>query len=526
MGFLDYAVIVGYLLLSVYIGCRFAVKQKNTEDFFLAGRAMNWWPIAISIFASLFSAISFIAMPGEAYNFGCNMWLGGFVSIIALPVMLFVFLKFFYNMRLFTINEYLEGRFSPKLRTINSLIFLLIRGVYLGVVLYATGILLKSVFGWPMWLSVLIIGIISTVYTYFGGMSAVIWTDVMQFAVLLGGIIGIIIVIALNTPGGIGGIWSLAAEHHRAFDLSPESGIWDFDLKQRIVIWVWLFSLPIAIIGPSTDQMNLQRCFSCKSYKEVVRAVGISTIGQLPICFIFYFAGMALYVYFKILHADTLPQNLNGDEAFSYFSARILPGGLRGLLIAGLLAAVMSTISSVINSLGAVFVKDIYQPLIKPGQSEKHYLHIARNFTLLSGVLSCFLGISVDFIFGGRQVPLLEVSNVCLGGLGTFSIAMFFMGLLTYRVNAKGMLFGLAAGIPVAIYLTFFRYLLVEQENRMGFMYLSMITLLVIIIVSYLVSLVSGRNNPLSSKYVIWNRYFNKMEDKEDCKTLMEGASE
>ncbi len=510
MGFLDYAVIVGYLLLSVYIGCRFSAKQKNTEDFFLAGRSMNWWPIAISIFASLFSAISFIAMPGEAYNFGCNMWLGGFVGIIALPVMLFVFLNFFYHMRMFTINEYLEGRFSPRLRTINSLIFLLIRGVYLGVVLYATGILLKSVFGWPMWLSILIIGVVSTVYTYFGGMSAVIWTDVMQFLVLLGGILGIIIFIALETPGGLAGIWNLAAEHNRAFDLSIDSGIWNFDLKQRIVVWVWLLSLPIAIIGPSTDQMNLQRCFSCKDYREVVRAVGVSTLGQMPICFIFYFAGMALYVYFKILHADTLPQDLNGDEAFSYFSARLLPIGLRGLLIAGLLAAVMSTISAVINSLGAVFVKDIYQPLIKPGQEEKHYLRVARQFTLWSGIFSCLFGISVDFIFGGRKVPLLEVSNVCLGVLGTFSMAMFFMGLLTYRTNSRGMLVGLAAGIPVAVYLTFFRYLWVPPEERMGFMYLSIITLSVIVAISYLCSLIFGGNNPSASKYVIWSRYFKR----------------
>ena len=187
--------------------------------------------MAISLFASLFSAISYIAMPAEAYNFGCTMLVCGLVSVLALPVMLFVFLKFFHSLRLFTINEYLERRFSVTIRLINSLFFMCVRLTYLGVVLYATAMLLDRALGWPAWLSIVVVGIFCTLYTCMGGMEAVVWTDVMQFFVLLGGVLLIIGAIAWEMPGGIASIWQFAAERGHGFELGPASGFWNFDQR-------------------------------------------------------------------------------------------------------------------------------------------------------------------------------------------------------------------------------------------------------------------------------------------------------
>lgn len=508
---IDYIVIALYLALSLALGCRVGARQKNTEDYFLSGRRMSWWPVAIALFAALFSSISYIAMPGEAYNFGCTMLLGGLVGVIALPVMLFVFLKFFYDQKLWTVNEYLENRFSPTIRVICGGIFLIARCFYLGVVLYATAMLLANSFGISPWAGILVVGIVSTIYTCFGGMEAVIWTDVMQFVVLLGGILLVIGVVAWELPGGIGAIWQIAEENNRTFNIGWNSGFWNADTIQRITIWPWLIGLPFALFLPATDQVNLQRCMSCRSFREVARAICWSTIGNQPICFLFYFAGLAVFAYYQVLHPE-LGKGLNGDDAFCTFVSTQLPIGARGVLVAGILAAVMSTISAVENSLATVWVKDVYQRILRPGCKDEHYMRVARKTTFLLGVFACCFGIGVLVLFQGRNIPLLEVSNVVLGLLGTFSAQVFTLGLLTYRTNSKGMIAGLIAGIPVMIYTYVFRYLLAAPDERMSFMMIGIYPMVVILVVGYLWSLATGGPRPGSERYVIWTRFRRNKE--------------
>lgn len=147
----DYAVIAVYIIGIVLLGTYAGRRQKNTEDFLLAGRSMRWWPIAISLFAAFFSSISYIAIPGEAFNYGTTMYLYMFFLILPLPVALLFFLKLFYRLRLWTAYEYLERRFHVGLRICGSSIFLVTRCVYLGVALYATALLLEPAVGWPLW---------------------------------------------------------------------------------------------------------------------------------------------------------------------------------------------------------------------------------------------------------------------------------------------------------------------------------------------------------------------------------------
>ncbi len=507
MNFVDYIVIALYLGGSVLLGCRLGSKQTSTEQYFLAGRNMKWLPVAIALFAALFSSISYIAMPGEAYNYGCTMLVCSLTGIIAMPVMLFVFLRFFYNMKLWTINEYLENRFSVSVRVLCGTIFLLARGLYLGVVLYATAMLLANSFGIPALAAILVVGVVSTVYTYFGGMDAVIWTDVMQFIVLFGGILLVIGVVAWELPGGVGGIWEIAAENHRTFNLGSDSGFWDLNMVQRLTVWPLLIGLPFALFLPATDQINLQRCMTCRNFREVVRAIAWSTLSNPVICFVFYFAGLAVYAYYNILHPGTIPAETGGDDAFCLFVSRELPMGVRGILVAGILAAVMSTISAVENSLATVWIKDVYQRVLRPGRDDAHYMRAAKLATLLIGVFACLFGVTILFGFQGRGIPLLEVSNVILGMLGTFTSQIFLLGLLTYRTNSKGMIAGLIAGVPVLIYTYFVRYLFAVPEERMSFMMIGIYPMIAILCVGYLVSLVSGGAEAHAARYVIWSRW-------------------
>jgi len=509
MHFLDFIVFAVYLVVIIGMGYVVGKRQKNTEDYFLAGRGMNWWPIAISIFATAFSSISYIAIPGEAYNFGCTMWVNCIVSVLALPVMLLVFLRFFYNMKLWTVNEYLERRYSPIIRTLNSTLFLFMRLVYLGVVLYATSMLLETSLGLPPVVSILIIGVVTTIYTGMGGMEAVIWTDVFQTVVLMGGVLLVIGFAAWYVPGGLSGVWKIAADNHRTFNLGAGAEIWRFSAATRVSIYVMLINLPIAMIIPATDQMNLQRCMSCRNFGEVVRAVCCSFLGFPPISLIFYFAGLSVFAYFTIRQPEIIT-SMRGDKAFCHFISTQLPVGTRGLLLAGVLAAVMSTVSAVLNSMSTVFVKDIYQRTLRPGREEKHYLSFAKLVTVLSGAIALAAGLGVLFLVRERNIPLLEVSNVSLGGLASFSSAIFIAGLLLPTVGTRAILCGLATAFPVLFYLTVFRYLLLPVNERIGFIYLGVTSILVAVGVALLASLLMPDKDKGKFRYTIWSRWFTR----------------
>jgi SSS family transporter len=507
MNSIDYAVMLIYLLLMVGLGYWVGRKQHNTEDFLLAGRHMIWWPVAISLFASLFSAISYIAMPGEAFNFGMTMYLGGIVTLLPLPIMLMVFLRLFYKLKLWTAYEYFEGRFNVKVRIIGSCTFLLMRGVYLGTVLYATGLLLKAAIGWPMWLSILIIGVIGTLYTVLGGMTAVIWTDVAQFFILLGGIIIVIVVVAVKVPGGVIGIWDQANALGHGFNIGKNSGFWDFDFSQRITIWVWLVCFLPNCLSPAVDQVNLQRCLSCKSFKSAAMAICGSSIGMLPVTFLFYFSGLALLVYFKVIYKGPLPETLNGDTAFTFFAANILPAGLRGLLIAAILAAVMSTVDSTVNSLTAVSVKDIYERIMKPGQSEEHYLKVSKALTWWWGGISILFGFIIVGVFACRDIPLLEVSSISIGLLGGLMLGLFALGLMTCRANSFGAVSGLVFGLLFTCIITWIFYLAPAPEERISFMWIGLISPGSVIIFGYIASLFTKRETHDISHHVVWKAF-------------------
>jgi len=268
-----------------------------------------------------------------------------------------------------------------------------------------------------------------------------------------------------------------------------------------------LINLPIAMIIPATDQMNLQRCMSCRNFGEVVRAVCCSFLGFPPISMIFYLAGLSVFAYFTIRQPEIV-STMRGDKAFCHFISTELPVGTRGLLLAGVLAAVMSTVSAVLNSMSTVFVKDIYQRSLNPGREEKHYLSFAKWMTVLCGAIALAAGFGVLFLVRERNIPLLEVSNVSLGGLASFSSAIFIAGLLVPRIGTKAILTGVIAAFPVTFYLTVFRYLLLPVEKRIGFIYLGVTSTLVALFVALLVSIFLPEKDKGKFRYSIWSRWF------------------
>lgn len=510
MNSIDYIILAIYLLMTIGLGYILGRKQSNCEDYFLAGRKMSWWPIAISLFASLFSAISYIAMPGEAYNFGMNMSLSGIVQFLPMPIMIFVFLKLFYRLKLWTAYEYLELRFCCRIRALGSCSFMVLRTVYLGIVLYATANLMHDAVGWPMYLSIIVIGAIGTLYTALGGMAAVVWTDVIQFFVLLGGVILIIGFVAFHVDGGLLGIWQTADAMGHGFDLSTKGGFWNFDFNIRITVWAWLIAAIPLCISPAVDQINLQRCLSCKDFRTAVTAVIATSIVGVPLTFLFYYAGLSVLVYFHTVAPGVLPEtNSSGDKAFTWFVANILPVGVRGLLVAAILSAVLSTVDSVINSLTTVAVKDIYQRFINTSDSEEHYLRVAKILTLVWGGISILSGIIIVWIYATRDVSLLEISYAALGMLGGFLLGLFIVGLMSLRGNSPGVALGFVVGVSLTLYVYITMILLPDPTERLSFIWIGLLASSSVALFGYLASLVFGKMGfgrvPQEiEKYVIW----------------------
>lgn len=504
----DYVVIAIYMLAMIAMGYVIGQKQKNTEDYFLAGRKMTWWPIALSLFASLFSAISYVAMPGEAFNYGMNMALSAPLALLPIPIMVLVFLRLFYNLKLWTAYQYLEMRFDVNVRLLGGASFLLLRGFYLGVVLYATALVLQPAMGWSVTTSILVVGLSSTIYTAMGGMAAVIWTDVVQTIILIGGVFLVIGMVAMEVTGGVAGIWSQAAALGHGFDLSAESGIWSWNLNQRIVVWVWLISLVPMCISPATDQVNLQRCLSSRSLKTAGGAVFASGLLSVVNTFLFYFAGLAVLVYFRNLRPDALPPGMKGDLAFTHFISHHLPIGVRGLLMAAILAAVMSTVTAVINSLAAVTIKDFYERIIRPGRDDAHYMRASYWMTWVWGLGSIGLSLMIVYLYASRDIPLLEVSTVTLGFFGNLVLGVFMLGLLTYRGTSFGAFAGVFLGGGFSAWLTWVHYLQPAPEERLSFLWLGLIGLGSVFVSGYVFSWLESRPDMTRIwNYVVWSQW-------------------
>lgn len=512
---IDNLLIVVYLIGIISLGIWHGRRQRNTEDFLLAGRSMKWWPVAISMFAAFFSSISYVAIPGEAYNFGTTMFLYFFFLALPVPLSLMVFLKLFYKLKLWTAYEYLERRFSVPIRILGSCIFLVNRCVYLGVALYSTALLLEPALGWNMAFSICLVGMAGLAYASMGGIKGVIWSDVAQFVVLVGGVLAIIIFIIIKLPHGAVDIWNTTIETKHGFNISRESGFWSWDFTKRITIWAWLIGVLPRCISSATDQVGLQLALSCKDLKTVFKATIWQTIGGWPVIFLFYIAGLALLAYVRILGVDTPMAALGkGDKVYTYFVTNVMPTGFRGLIVAGLLAAIMSTIVSVLNSLATVTLKDIYQRVLVTGKGEGHYLLVSKVLTFAWGIMAILCGIGIAVICRKFDVPLIEISNTCLGIFSGLLLGIFALGLMNFKAGSTAAVIGFIGSSVVTFYFAIFHYLLKAPKDRMSFFWFAVLAPFSVFLIGSLASIFSKATE--KRDLVIWGNRLIKQGMKEE----------
>lgn len=432
-----------YLLGMLGIGLAFARRQRTTEDFFLAGRRMPWWAVGMSMYASLTSAVTFMALPGTAYRENCAFIVVSFASVLVAPVLVRLIYPTYVRLRVTTSYEYLEARFGPGARRFAAALFLLARLGWMGLVIYAPALALSVATGLSQSVCILAMGLLATAYTALGGLAADIWTDVVQFILMLGGIAWLAVALAQRAPDGVAGIFSFARAHGHLH-------VADWGLSLTAMSgWVvgagYFFQL---MQDYGTDQTTVQRMMSIHPPRDVAKALFFNAGVDFFVIGALLFLGLGL---FAVQAADPalLPADLPADRLLPAFIIRALPDGVSGLLIAALFAAAMSSMDSGISCISTVIIHDFLQPLHVAPRSEAGQLRLAR--VLVAGLGLAATGIA---FYVAHFEQLIEAYTHIVSLFNAPILGLFLLGLWTRRATFPGGLLGTALAIPATQWLS------------------------------------------------------------------------
>ena len=407
---------------------------------------MPWISVGISLIATSVSATTFLGNPADVFKNNMTYIMcqfGGFVSIL---ILWFYFIPKFKNLNLKSAYEILEIKFSQRVRKLASVLYTLHLLLRTGLLLYVPSLVLKEVLGFPdtvmgidsVVLAILISAIFATIYTYFGGIKAVIWTDVLQFIILFGGGLFILFFLA-NELGGFGEFASRASEHGKTkwFDFSMDPSNARTFLSAGMVYIVF----EVAIRG--CDQQFIQRYMSCKDVKQANFASLLSVILGLVIGLIFYWIGAGLFVFFEVNQVAALPEGTKANEVFPFFILNILPIGVKGIMVAAIYSAAMSSLDSALTALSNTTVMDLL-----PSKSKDSSLQDSKKFVLVWGFIGTFAAL---LCIGDKSIltSALIFTSLFTGPLLGMFVMAFYIPKVHHTAVFYGTLLGMSSLLPI-----------------------------------------------------------------------------
>jgi sodium-coupled monocarboxylate transporter 8/12 len=474
----DWIILVGYIVVISTVGSLFYRRKTSAGDFFLGGRSMKALPVAISLVAADMSAISYMGAPAWTYQHNLELVWSSWSYLFIAPVVMFLFMPFYARFKFYTAYEYLERRFDLKTRLMGSAIFLLLRGSHVAIVIYAPSLILSIITGLPLAGCVLIMGLCTTMYTTLGGMRAVIWTDVMQFTILLAGLFTVVWLSVSHVPGGV----------HTVFDTAKEAGrlhLFNFstDLSQLTTFWAaGIGGSFMALSTLGTDQAYLQRYFTTRSLKEGRRSILLDAIIVVPVSLVLYSVGPVLYTFYKF-H----PERLNGlpamDAILPFFVMRELGGWFSGLVIASIFAASMAVMSAGINALTTATTVDFYKRLIRPNATDSETVLAGRLGTIAWGGAA-----TIAALFANRLGPIINAFNMINSFLGGPILGVFLLGMLTKRTRGGAAIAGALVGTTCVS--------LLAWKTSVSFFYYAIVGTTMTFLAGWLISLFQPAPDP------------------------------
>ncbi|WP_233214544.1 sodium:solute symporter family transporter [Rhodopirellula bahusiensis] len=412
---------------------------------------LGGWVVGLSIFGTYVSSISFLAIPGKALVGNWN----SFVFSLSLPFIAWfgakLFVPFYRRHGHVSAYEHMEQRFGTWARLYMSTCFMLLQVARVGSVMYLIAVVMQQLLMWDMVTIIIVTGVVTTAYTCIGGLEGVVLTDALQSAVLIAGAVLCAIWIPFCMPEGPKQLIEIAMADDK-FSL----GSYSLDATESTVWVVMLYALTINLQNVAINQSYTQRYLSAQSVSEAKKSVWFGSLLYVPVSACFFFIGTALYAYYTA-QPELLPEDLaaewqagKGDSVFPFFIMSALPTGVRGVMLAAILAAAMSTVSSSLNSSAALTLTDFYQRLVDREPTESRAMKVLYGGTIIWGVAGTALALAMIRVKSVLDV-WWEMSGVLSGGM----LGLFLLGFLSRRISNQAALFGVIVGVPVIGWLTF-----------------------------------------------------------------------
>lgn len=440
---IDYLIVFSSVAAAIGVGIYFAHRQKDTSTYFAAGGKIPAWAVGISIFATLISSVTFLAYPGAAYGSNWILLVQGLMVPLVLLALIDIIVPLFRKVVRLSTYEYFERRFGIFARMYSSFAFTLGHFSKAGTVFFLVSMALATFLDFNIYAIVIVLGITIIILTLLGGMEAIVWMDVAQGFLLIGGGIICMCLLLFLPEGGPGTVMRIAAENNK-IDFGP----YDWDLTQLTFLVMALNGVFYALQKYGTDQTIVQRYLAAKTNKDAKKAAYIGVMMSVPIWALFMFIGTCLFAYYHSDAAPMLPDGIKADEVFPYFISHELPVGIRGLIIAALAAAAISSLDTDLNCLSAIAVQDYYVRF-KKNATDKQQLRFGRLMVVLSGVGA--VGVAILYIsWGGEGVlgALFSLYAIFSAGI----VGIFLLGLFSRRANRQGLYVGIAAAILFTAY--------------------------------------------------------------------------
>lgn len=434
---LDGTIIVVYMAAMLGIGIYFSRRQTDTNRYFIAGKTLPAWAIGLSILATLISSVTFVAYPGQGFASNWILLVQGLMVPIVLIFLVWFIVPLFRETIGLSAYEYFEKRFGLLARIYASLAFAMAHFSKMGTVFFLLAMVLSTMIGVEIKLLIVVLGIGVVIYTLLGGIEAVVWSDVVQGILLLGGGLVVLFVLFFTLPVGGGELLSIAWDAGK-IDFGP----YDWDLGKLTFIVMVLNGAFYAIQKYGTDQTIVQRYLAARTDKQAIRAALMGVLLCVPVWAIFMLIGSLLFGYYTSGVAQ-LPPDTRADAVFPFFIMTELPPGITGLIFAGLIAAAFSSLDSDLNSLSAITVEDYYKRL-KKNVDDREALRFSHIMVVVFGAAA--IGIAMYYVYADNETVLSVIFtfySIFSGGIA----GLFLLGVMTKRANKQGLTIGIIATV-------------------------------------------------------------------------------
>ena len=476
-GWLNWLVLIIYLVSMLGLGVYFMQRASNsTEDFFKGGGRIPWWAAGISIFATMLSAITYMAIPAKAYATDWTYYpMQICILIVSFPVIKY-YLPFFRRLNVTTAYEYLEVRFNAATRIMASILFIVFMVARTALVLFLPSLAMTAVTGIDIYICIALMALITIVYCTMGGVEAVVWGDVIQGIILVGGAIFAAIYLIVNTgENGASDFWQIATDNDklRVFLFDAEH---PFDYVNATWWVVILGGLANNLISYTSDQTVIQRYLTTSDEKSAARGILTNGLMSVVVTIAFFTIGTGLYTFFKTHPAELDFTMAKGDAIFPFFMMSQMPQGVAGLLIAAIFAATMSTIASNINSVSTAFTVDLWSKIKGDGKA------VSVKTARIAGIIAGVLGMGIAWLMATVDIQsLLDYFNTILGLLSGAIGGLFLMGIFFPRIGSGAAITGFLCGTATVLYMNFF--------TLANFLLFGFVSMLVSVVVGWLLSL-------------------------------------